>query len=206
MLTGRLRLSDRPRAAAQTAATKRARRRRPHRRQALLTDRPDRPLNRPRDPRRNLTRPSGSEPWCRQAPRPTASRPLAPVRSSWETSKARSSSRPIPMMRRRRCELAGADQAGLLNGQRFHRVVPGFVIQVGYPQTRDMSKRDQRGRGAGGRKRQTRSESPSSEEAPPHEGAVAMAHAAARPRPTRSSTSRLAPKPRSTASTRSSAT
>jgi len=33
------------------------------------------------------------------------------------------------------------------NGQRVHRVVPGFVIQFGDPQTRDMTKREQWGRG-----------------------------------------------------------
>jgi peptidyl-prolyl cis-trans isomerase B (cyclophilin B) len=32
------------------------------------------------------------------------------------------------------------------NGLRFHRVVPGFVVQVGDPQTRDMTKRDNWGR------------------------------------------------------------
>ena len=35
------------------------------------------------------------------------------------------------------------------NGQRVHRVVPGFVIQFGDPQTRDMTKREQWGRGFG---------------------------------------------------------
>jgi peptidyl-prolyl cis-trans isomerase B (cyclophilin B) len=37
---------------------------------------------------------------------------------------------------------------GYYNGQRFHRVVPNFVVQVGDPQSRDMSKRDWWGRGA----------------------------------------------------------
>jgi cyclophilin family peptidyl-prolyl cis-trans isomerase len=32
------------------------------------------------------------------------------------------------------------------NGLRFHRVVPGFVVQVGDPQTRDMTKRENWGR------------------------------------------------------------
>ncbi|MGQ0735356.1 MAG: peptidylprolyl isomerase [Acidobacteriota bacterium] len=36
------------------------------------------------------------------------------------------------------------------NGQRVHRVVPGFVIQVGDPTTRDMTKKDVWGRGGSG--------------------------------------------------------
>ena len=58
------------------------------------------------------------------------------------------------------------------NGQRVHRVVPGFVVQFGDPQTRDMTKRDRWGSGGSGRaigvaevKRTHRL------------GAVAMAHA-----------------------------
>jgi cyclophilin family peptidyl-prolyl cis-trans isomerase len=37
------------------------------------------------------------------------------------------------------------------NGQRVHRVVPGFVVQFGDPQSRDMTKRDRWGSGGSGR-------------------------------------------------------
>jgi peptidyl-prolyl cis-trans isomerase B (cyclophilin B) len=37
------------------------------------------------------------------------------------------------------------------NGQRVHRVVPGFVVQFGDPQTRDMTKQDRWGTGGSGR-------------------------------------------------------
>jgi peptidyl-prolyl cis-trans isomerase B (cyclophilin B) len=36
---------------------------------------------------------------------------------------------------------------GYYNGQRFHRAVPNFVVQVGDPQSRDMSRREWWGRG-----------------------------------------------------------
>jgi cyclophilin family peptidyl-prolyl cis-trans isomerase len=38
---------------------------------------------------------------------------------------------------------------GFYNGQRVHRALPGFVVQFGDPQTRDESKRESWGRGAG---------------------------------------------------------
>ena len=36
------------------------------------------------------------------------------------------------------------------NGQRIHRVVPGFVIQMGDPASRDMTKKEEWGRGGSG--------------------------------------------------------
>ena len=40
-------------------------------------------------------------------------------------------------------------KAGFYNGQRFHRAVPGFVVQWGDPQSRDPSQEASWGRGAG---------------------------------------------------------
>lgn len=60
------------------------------------------------------------------------------------------------------------------NGLRVHRVEPGFVIQFGDPQTRDMTKRDRWGTAGSGRSIGTAEISPKR----PHKlGAVALAHA-----------------------------
>ena len=59
------------------------------------------------------------------------------------------------------------------NGQRVHRVEPGFVVQFGDPQTRDMTKRDRWGTGGSGKPIGV------GEPSPKHKhviGAVAMAH------------------------------
>jgi cyclophilin family peptidyl-prolyl cis-trans isomerase len=59
------------------------------------------------------------------------------------------------------------------NGLRVHRVVPGFVVQFGDPQTRDMTKRDAWGTRGSGRAIGVAEISPKR----PHRlGAVALAH------------------------------
>jgi cyclophilin family peptidyl-prolyl cis-trans isomerase len=64
------------------------------------------------------------------------------------------------------------------NGLRVHRLVPGFVVQFGDPQTRDMTKRPTWGSGGSGREIGTLEANPKR----PHRlGAVALAREAARP-------------------------
>lgn len=60
------------------------------------------------------------------------------------------------------------------NGQRVHRVVPGFVIQMGDPQTRDMTKQASWGNGGSGT---TVGVAEISKTRTHVRGAVAMAHA-----------------------------
>ena len=45
--------------------------------------------------------------------------------------------------------ILGLVKRGFYNGQRVHRVASNFVVQFGDPQTRDMTKKDMWGRGAG---------------------------------------------------------
>jgi cyclophilin family peptidyl-prolyl cis-trans isomerase len=63
------------------------------------------------------------------------------------------------------------------NGQRVHRVVPGFVIQFGDPQTRDMTKKEQWGRGFAAGSGKPIGVAEFSKKRTHVLGAVAMAHA-----------------------------
>jgi cyclophilin family peptidyl-prolyl cis-trans isomerase len=65
---------------------------------------------------------------------------------------------------------------GFYNGQRFHRAVPGFVIQWGDPQSRDESKEAQWGRGLAASSGTPIGSAELSKRRTHTKGAVALAH------------------------------
>ncbi len=66
---------------------------------------------------------------------------------------------------------------GFYTGIRVHRVVPGFVVQMGDPQTRDMTKQDLWGRGPGAGSGKVIGVAEITKARTHKKGAVAMAHA-----------------------------
>jgi cyclophilin family peptidyl-prolyl cis-trans isomerase len=73
--------------------------------------------------------------------------------------------------------ILGLVKKGFYNGQRIHRVVPKFVVQFGDPQTRDMTKRANWGRGAASGSGHPIGVAELSKRRKHVRGAVAMAHA-----------------------------
>jgi cyclophilin family peptidyl-prolyl cis-trans isomerase len=66
---------------------------------------------------------------------------------------------------------------GFYDGQRFHRALPGFVIQWGDPQSRDLGKQAEWGRGAVAASGTPIGVSEINKKRPQTKGTVAMAHA-----------------------------
>jgi peptidyl-prolyl cis-trans isomerase B (cyclophilin B) len=89
-----------------------------------------------------------SKPAARPAPAPAQTTPGAGPIIVVETSKGTFEFETYPDDAPKTVEhVLRLVKKGYYNGQRFHRAVPNFVVQVGDPQSRDMSKRDWWGRG-----------------------------------------------------------
>ena len=72
--------------------------------------------------------------------------------------------------------VAGLVKAGFYDGQRIHRAIPGFVVQFGDPQTRDLSTRSLWGRGAAAASGKPIGAAEITRRRPHVRGAVGMAH------------------------------
>ena len=67
-------------------------------------------------------------------------------------------------------------RARFYDGQRVHRALPGFVVQFGDPQTRDLGKRDRWGRGVAAASGKPIGTAEITKKRTHKKGAVAMAH------------------------------
>ena len=86
-----------------------------------------------------------------QAPAPASAKPAGPVvvvETSKGTFEFETYPAEAPKTVARILELV---KTRFYNGMRVHRVVPGFVIQMGDPQTRDMTKKESWGTGGSGK-------------------------------------------------------
>ena len=105
-----------------------------------------------------------------QTPRPAAKGPIMVI----ETAKGPIEVQLFPAEAPKTVEhITALAKRNFYNGLRVHRVVPGYVVQFGDPQTRDMTKRERWGTGGSGKAIGT------GEPSPKHKhvlGAVAMAH------------------------------
>jgi cyclophilin family peptidyl-prolyl cis-trans isomerase len=86
------------------------------------------------------------------APAPAAKSPGAGPVIVIETAKGRVEFETYPNEAPKTVEhILALVKRNFYNGQRVHRVVPGFVVQFGDPQSRDVAKRDLWGTGGSGR-------------------------------------------------------
>ena len=73
--------------------------------------------------------------------------------------------------------VVGLVRSGFYDGQRFHRALPGFVVQWGDPRSRDLAAEAEWGRGAAASSGKPIGVAEISRKRPHTKGAVAMAHA-----------------------------
>jgi peptidyl-prolyl cis-trans isomerase B (cyclophilin B) len=72
--------------------------------------------------------------------------------------------------------IVGLVKRGFYDGQRVHRALPGFIVQFGDPQTRDLEKRALWGRGAEASSGMPIGAAEMSKKHPNRKGAVGVAH------------------------------
>ena len=126
--------------------------------------------------------PAATEPAEAPAEAPAAEEPPAPeitgpVTIVIETAKGAIEFETFPEEAPKTVErIVSLVQRNFYRGQRFHRVVPGFVIQVGDPKTRDMTQQDRWGQPPAGTGTSIGVAEISETRKHTH-GAVAMAHA-----------------------------
>ena len=85
-----------------------------------------------------------------QRPGPLPSAPKPAPRIVVETAKGTFAFQTFPVEAPKTvAHIVALVRAGFYDGQRIHRVQPGFVVQFGDPQSRDLARRELWGRGAG---------------------------------------------------------